>query len=364
MHVGVSLFFQNLRGVSDEQVWNDELKLADLAEPLGFQSLWSVEHHFTSYTMSPDVLQLLTYVAARTSTIRLGSMVVVLPWHDPVRVVEQLTLLDIMSGGRAILGLGRGLGRVEFEGFRVPMDEARERFDEAARIVIDGLEHGYVELDGAIYRQPRREIRPRPPRSFRHRTYAAAVSPESIRIVAELGVGMMVIPQKSWEVHRADAQLYRDLFAETHGRQAPAGVMAGWVFVDADGDRAREVGRGYMVDYYHSVVDHYEITGEHFARTKGYEHYATGAAALREHGLDPGRDAFAQLQIAGTPDEVVAQIADLAPTLGIETFLAVVSYGTMPHAEAERNLRCFATDVMPRVRSLPGAGVPSVALAG
>ena len=63
MHVGMSVFFQNLRGVSDEEVWLDELKLVDMAEPLGFESVWSVEHHFTDYTMSPDVLQLLTYVA-------------------------------------------------------------------------------------------------------------------------------------------------------------------------------------------------------------------------------------------------------------------------------------------------------------
>jgi alkanesulfonate monooxygenase SsuD/methylene tetrahydromethanopterin reductase-like flavin-dependent oxidoreductase (luciferase family) len=353
----VSLFFQNLRGVSDEQVWHDELALADLAEPLGFGSLWSVEHHFTSYTMSPDVLQLLTYVAARTSRIRLGSMVVVLPWHDPVRVVEQLTLLDIMSGGRTVLGLGRGLGRIEFEGFRVPMDEARERFSEAARIVIDGLENGYVELDGSVFRQPRREIRPRPPRSFVGRTYAAAVSPESIGVVAQLGVGMMIIPQKSWDVHEADAQRYREQFVEVHHRPPPPGIMAGWVFVDRDGDRAREVGRGHMLDYYQSVVDHYEIAGEHFARTKGYEHYATGAAALREHGLDPGREAFAKLQIAGTPDEVVEQIADIAPRLGIESFLAVVSYGTMDHDESARNMRCFADDVLPRLAALPGDGL-------
>ena len=355
MHVGMSLFFQNLRGVSDEQVWLDELALAALAEPLGFESVWSVEHHFTNYTMSPDVLQFLTYIAARTTTVKLGSMVVVLPWHDPVRVVEQIAV--IVSGGRAVLGMGRGLGRVEFDGFRVPMDEARDRFDESAHIIIDALERGYVEFDGTIYQQPRRAIRPRPPRSFRDRTYAAAVSPESIRIVAELGVGMMVIPQKSWDVHAADAQRYREIFAEVHGRTAPAGIMAGWVFVDPDGDRARELGRQYMVDYYQSVVDHYEIAGEHFAQTKGYEHYATGAAALRQHGLDPGRDAFTKLQLAGTPAEVFEQIADLAPRLGIESFLAVASYGTMAPAEAERNLRCFASDVRPRLQALPGAGL-------
>jgi alkanesulfonate monooxygenase SsuD/methylene tetrahydromethanopterin reductase-like flavin-dependent oxidoreductase (luciferase family) len=360
MHVGLSIFFQNQRGVTDEQVWLDELRLAELAEPLGFDSLWSVEHHFTSYTMSPDVLQLLTWFAARTERVALGSMVVVLPWHDPVRVAEQVSILDILSGGRLVLGLGRGLGRIEFEGLRVPMDEARERFAEAAAIITQGLEDGVVELDGRIFHQPRREIRPRPPRSFAGRTFAAAVSPESIEVIAKLGMGMMIIPQRTWQTHEADAQRFHDLFVEHHGSAPPPGVMAGWVFVDEDGDRAREVGRPYMIDYYRSVVSHYEIGGTHFAETKGYEHYATNAAALREHGEDAGADGFAQLQIAGTPAEVLDQIAERAPRLGIESFLAVVSYGAMPPEEAERNLRCFAAEVRPKLQALPGAGLNHV----
>jgi alkanesulfonate monooxygenase SsuD/methylene tetrahydromethanopterin reductase-like flavin-dependent oxidoreductase (luciferase family) len=357
MHVGMSLFFQNLRGVSDEQVWQDELALAELAEPLGFGSLWSVEHHFTSYTMSPDVLQLLTYFAARTNHIKLGSMVVVLPWHDPVRVAEQVAILDIVSGGRAVFGMGRGLGRVEFEGLRVPMGEARERFVESAQLIMDGLERGYVEFDGQIYQQPRRDLRPRAPRSFRGRTYAAAVSPESIQIVADLGVGMLVIPQKTWDKHEKDAHEFRDVFVERHGVAPPPAVMAGWVFVDPDGDRARELGRRYMAEYYQSVIDHYEMQGEHFAVTKGYEQYAKDAAILRTRGLDPGRDMFVGLLLAGTPDEVFAQIADLAPRLRFESFLAVSSYGMMPPAEAQRNLRCFAAEVRPRLQALPGVGL-------
>jgi alkanesulfonate monooxygenase SsuD/methylene tetrahydromethanopterin reductase-like flavin-dependent oxidoreductase (luciferase family) len=137
------------------------------------------EHHFTDYTLCPDTVQFLTYMAGRTTHARLGTMVVVLPWHDPVRVAEQVSVLDNMSGGRVILGIGRGLGRVEFEGFRVPMDESRDRFVECAQILLEGLERGYVEHDGRHFRQPRREIRPAPPRSFRGGTYAAAVSTRS-----------------------------------------------------------------------------------------------------------------------------------------------------------------------------------------
>src|ERR1700740_39634 len=89
----------------DHDVYDDEVRLADLAEPLGFESIWAVEHHFTPYAMCPDVVQFLTFMAGRTERVNLGTAVVVLPWHDPVRVAEQVTMLDLLSGGRAIFGM-------------------------------------------------------------------------------------------------------------------------------------------------------------------------------------------------------------------------------------------------------------------
>ncbi len=185
MHVGAALVFQNPGGQNpDYDVWQNELRLGDLAEPLGFDSLWGVEHHFTDYTMCPDVLQYLTYFAGRTSKIQLGSAVVVLPWHDPLRVAEPIAMLDTVSQGRFILGIGRGLGRVEFNAFRADMNDSRQYFVESAKMLIEGLERGYCEFDGQLIKQPRADIRPRPHKSFKGRTYAAAVSPESARYMA------------------------------------------------------------------------------------------------------------------------------------------------------------------------------------
>ena len=163
MHVGLAAVFQNPgQARSDFEVYQGELRLADLAEPLGFESVWGVEHHFTDYTMCPDVLQFLTYMAGRTERIQLGSMVVVLPWHDPMRVAEEIAMLDNMSGGRLILGLGRGAGKVEFDGFRQSMDESRPRFVESAQMLLRGLETGFCEYDGTYVKQPRAAIRPAP----------------------------------------------------------------------------------------------------------------------------------------------------------------------------------------------------------
>ena len=137
MHVGTATIFQNPgKATPDYEVYRQELKLAGLVENLGFESIWAVEHHFTDYTMCPDVIQFLSYMAGRTQRIKLGSMVVVLPWHDPIRVAEEISMLDNLSDGRMILGIGRGLARVEYDGFRLNMAESRTRFIESAECIL------------------------------------------------------------------------------------------------------------------------------------------------------------------------------------------------------------------------------------
>ncbi len=354
MHVGMAVIFQNPEDErSDLQVYRDELALASLAEPLGFQSIWGVEHHFTDYTMCPDVLQFLTWCAAKTERIQIGSMVVVLPWHDPVRVVEQVLMLDNMSNGRLILGLGRGLGRVEFGGFRVPMEKSRGMFMEYADLILTARERGYVEYDGEHIQQPRRDIRPRPFKTFKGRTYAAAVSPESSRIMAELGVGILIIPQKPWEVIADDLRTYRQVFNEVNGTEAPAPVAAGWVFCDEDAGRAEELARKYIGGYWNTVIKHYELKGDHLAKTSGYESYGRLQELVnQENGPAAMIEFFLGLQVWGTPEQCFEKIVDIEKRIGGNTFNAVFGYAGMPFEESERNLRLFAQKVMPELQKL------------
>src|SRR5262245_40295864 len=97
-------------GRSDASVLAEHVALGDLAEPLSFDSLFALERHFTGYSMSPDPTQMLTYFAERTRRITRGTAVIVLPWHDPVRVAEEIELLDILSNGRCVFGFGWGIG--------------------------------------------------------------------------------------------------------------------------------------------------------------------------------------------------------------------------------------------------------------
>ena len=355
MHVGMAAVFQNPgKARTDREVYRNELRLADLAEPLGYESIWGVEHHFTDYTMCPDVLQFLTYMAGRTERARLGSMVVVLPWHDPMRVAEEVSMLDNISGGRLILGLGRGAGKVEFDGFRLSMDESRQRFTESAEMLLRGLETGYCEYEGTFVKQPRAAIRPAPFKTFRGRTYAAAVSPESLPVMARLGVGILIIPQKPWKEVARELETYRTVFREVNGVESPPPVSAGWTFCDESGARAEEMARRFIGGYYRTVLDHYQFQGDHLARTKGYEYYGKMAEKITQYGTDTVIDYFMNLQVWGTPEQCYEKILDIHARTGNSHYVGVFSYAGMPYDEAERNVRLFAREVMPALQSIDG----------
>src|ERR671918_599784 len=111
MDVGLQMVFSSYgwSNVSDAQVWDEELRLARLAADLGFDVLWSVEHHFNDYSFCPDNLQLMSYLAGVCPDVDLGTAAVILPWHDPLRVAERVAVLDHLCKGRFRFGIGRGL---------------------------------------------------------------------------------------------------------------------------------------------------------------------------------------------------------------------------------------------------------------
>ncbi|MGQ0696946.1 MAG: LLM class flavin-dependent oxidoreductase [Panacagrimonas sp.] len=353
MHVGACPIFQAIDRKDDAEIYRNELRLGDLIEPLGFDSLWGVEHHFTDYTMCPDVFQHLAYFAGRTRKVQLGSMVCVLPWHNPMRVAEEVSMLDHQSNGRVILGVGRGLGRVEFEGLGVDQNESRERFVESAEMVLEGLERGWCEYDGKFVKQVRRDIRPRPLKSFRGRAYAAAMSPESQPIMARLGVGLLVIPMKPWEIHAAEIDTYRKAYRGFRNTEGPAPWLTGWTFCDEDAGRAEEKARKYIGGYWRSVIEHYELVGEHLGKTKGYESYsAMQAAATAAGGVDATAEMFVNLHVWGTPEQCYDKVVNICCQTGGDAFTGVFSYAGMPYADAERSMTLFAKKVLPELQAL------------
>jgi alkanesulfonate monooxygenase SsuD/methylene tetrahydromethanopterin reductase-like flavin-dependent oxidoreductase (luciferase family) len=361
MHVGYSIGFQNPdEQWADEQVYDRELRLADLAVELGFESLWAVEHHFTDYLLSPDPLQLLAWLGARHRAVRLGTAVVVLPWHEPVRCAERIAQLDNLSEGRLILGLGRGLAKVEYDGFGVEMDTSRARFVAYADLIVGGLESGFVEADNEFVTVPRRELRPRPRYSMQGRVYAGALSPEAMPLMAELGVGLLIIPQKPWPAVRADMDAYAEAWRRAWGPSTPppAPLCGGQVYVDRDPDRARDMAARYIGGYYHTVMKHYEFHDHAHDGVRGYEYYAGVSRHIDRHGTEGAARDFVDLMPWGTPDQVLERLAELRDVVGMSAFFPWFSYAGMPAADAEASVRLFAREVLPVVQTWDTAPLP------
>ena len=360
MKVGACLGWQNPgRARPDADVWADEMRFIDMVEPLGFESLWCTEHHFSDYQIIPDPLQLLSYAAGRTTHITLATMAVIAPWHDPVRLAEQVLMLDQLSGGRFLVGIGRGLGRNEFEGLRIPMGEARQRFREMGEILNQALETGEVGYHGEIFNIPSRQVRPLPSRSFAGRKYAAVTSADTLPIAAELGCGLLSVLQKPWKNLARDIVAYRDMFVGFHGFEPPDFVASSFVICDADPVKARDLAHEFIANrYYQSLVEHYELTSSHFTTTPGYEQYSKNSEALNQHGTEAAGMAFMDQQVWGTPADCIEKALALRDHVGCNRLNANLGFAGMTWDHYEANAVLFARQVLPtlqRDEALPKA---------
>jgi alkanesulfonate monooxygenase SsuD/methylene tetrahydromethanopterin reductase-like flavin-dependent oxidoreductase (luciferase family) len=368
MKVGTALNMLCQAGRSDASVVNEHLALGDLAEPLGFDSLFALEHHFTGYAMSPAPAQLLSYYAGRTRRIQLGTSVIVLPWHDPVRVAEQIALLDILCGGRCLFGFGRGAASVEYEGFRIPMEEARPRFVEAAQIVVKALTHDSFDYDGEFFQIPRTAIRPRPISHPERRFHASAVSPDSAEIMAKLGFGLLMVMQNEWSKAAADIARYREIATAAGHAPRPPIILTNVCCAESR-DEAHDMAVKYLGQKWQSIDDHYHFSDGHLATVKGYETYGKMArtyAKINEDAVSRQKatDFYVSIQIVGTPKDCLDKIAELQRATGMDHLVTEYSFGSMPHEAAELNMRLFADRVLPTLQRDPafsGTGIPDVA---
>jgi alkanesulfonate monooxygenase SsuD/methylene tetrahydromethanopterin reductase-like flavin-dependent oxidoreductase (luciferase family) len=355
MKVGVQMVFQS-HGygpeVTDRQVVQEEVQLGVLADDLGFDALWPVEHHFADYAFCPDNTLFLAHMAARTSRISLGTGAVILPWNDPLRVAERIALLDDLSDGRVLFGVGRGLARREYEGFGIPMDESRERFDEAARMVINALETGWIEGNGPFYPQARTPIRPAPGRSFRDRFYCVAMSPDSVLAAADLGARMVVFSQRPWEDQATAMATYRERFVEAHGTPPGPPVTCDFVFCDADADRAEEMAHRHIAGYLTSVMQHYELASDHFKEAKGYESYGNAVDLLQSIGLETMCDMYLSVNAWGTPEQILERLHARRELIGPFDLTACFRYSGLPLHDVERSMRTFAQRVLPALHEI------------
>src|SRR5579875_2821657 len=187
MKFGTYYFLQAPPGVSDAQVIQREFEQMCLSDELGYDTVWLTEHHFTEYGLSVSPAVLSAAVAARTKRVKIGWAAVILPFHDPIRLAEEIALTDILSQGRLLVGLGRGNRPVEFAGYRVAQQENRERFNEILEIMLQAWTRERVSYDGRFFKLNGVAVRPKPLQTPHPPLLLAATSAESIAVAARHG---------------------------------------------------------------------------------------------------------------------------------------------------------------------------------
>ena len=311
----------------DSDGYHDFINYVVEAERLGFSSVFLVEHHFTGFGQVSASLNLLSYLAARTERIRLGTAVVVLPWHNPVLVAEQAATLDLLSNGRLDFGVGKGYRPYEFAGFCVDQDEATERFDEAMAVIrlawgSNGERFSYkgkwCAYDNVVV-EPSPVQQPHPP------FWLGAGSPDSICRAAREGYNLLLDQIAPTDLIIERVRVFREECKAAGRNYDPA--MVG-------------VTRGLQI--IHNEAEREQAVRTRRAVLQNIGDLARGPGAERYHHLKDDADAFEldDAPLLGTPEEIIAQLKRLKKG-GVENVLFAA-----PGASVA-GLRTFAEEIMP-----------------
>jgi alkanesulfonate monooxygenase SsuD/methylene tetrahydromethanopterin reductase-like flavin-dependent oxidoreductase (luciferase family) len=321
----------------DSDGYHDFINYVVEAERLGFSSVFLVEHHFTGFGQVSASLNLLSYLAARTEKIRLGTAVVVLPWHNPILVAEQAATLDLLSNGRLDFGVGKGYRAYEFSGFCVAQDEATERFDEAMAVIRQAWAspdrfsfHGkWWHYDNVVV-EPAPIQQPHPP------FWLGAGSPESIRRAAREGYNLLLDQIAPIDLIIERVKVFREECGYIGRAYDPAmvGVTRGLQIVHNEAERKK------------AIATRREVL-------KNIGDLARGPGAERYHNIKDDSFELDDAPLLGTPEEIIAQLRRLEAG-GVENVLFAA-----PGASVA-GLRTFAEEIMPAFDTSSPLGLAQV----
>src|SRR6476661_1125860 len=306
--------------------FRDYIEYVIEAEALGYQSAFIVEHHFTGFGQVSATLNLLTWIGARTRTLRLGTAVMVLPWHNPVLLAEQAATIDLLSDGRLEFGVGKGYRANEFAGFCIPIAEADARFEESLSVILKAWtsnerfsHHGQFWHFDNIVVEPPTQQKPHPP------VWMAAGQPDSIRKVAQRGAKLLLDQFASVPLTIERFNIYKSEVLAQGRRFDPMDVgVARAFYVAKDADDKRKAVEARLANQRRMT----ELAA------------APGAVKSSMLSFDYTLDAAEESAMFGTPDEIAAKLERLRAA-GVTHVLLNGGGGSVA------NLRRFAHEVMP-----------------
>jgi natural product biosynthesis luciferase-like monooxygenase protein len=357
-------FFSSVRAdqKSGAQYYDEAIRLSVLADELGFSHVRTVEHYFRPYGgMTPNPIVLLTAVAARTRRVRLVTGAVIPIFNHPIKLAGELAMLDCISNGRLDVGFARAFLPEEFDAFQRTMDESRPRFEQGIDAVTRLWTQESVRHEDPFYRFGPITMLPRPVQQPHPPIYVAAIgTPASFEWAGEQGHNLMVVPYLSrFESLQANLERYRHSFATRHPERTPRKVQMSFHFHVAETDeQAIAEARGPM-DQYVQVFRESASAWQTRSST-AYPGYDQIIGELDTMTMD--RALRETRALIGSPDTLEHQIQRILDLFGDVELSLQALFGNMPFEQADRSLRLFASDVMPRFSSeSSGATLPTLA---
>jgi alkanesulfonate monooxygenase SsuD/methylene tetrahydromethanopterin reductase-like flavin-dependent oxidoreductase (luciferase family) len=344
MKVGVSLGLQNPPQwrVAWEDTYRDALAFAREAESAGIDYVWLSEHHFVDDGYCPSLLPVAAAVAAVTDRIRIGTKVMLLPFHDPVRLAEDVAVVDILSGGRFDLGLAAGYRRAEFDGFAVPRGERGGRMREALDVLAKALSRESFVHEGRFYRYGEVQVVP-PPLQQPVPLWLGGRTPATIRRAASRGANL-ALADFVLEHCEADYAVYARALAES-GREVGDREVAAvaTVFLDDDAERAWEIAGPHVLYQQNQYQQWFREAADR--PTDDFE-VAASEAELRESAV-----------LVGTPEDVLERIRAFHARVSFTHFSFWCLLPGMKLEQALRSLDLFVDRVLPALRALGSTDV-------
>lgn len=334
---------------TDFEMWGQAMTLIDDSEELGFDKIWTTEHHESPYGQVPNPLGFLSMVAGRTEKLGVGTQVVVVPWwHNPIRIAEEIAQLDVFLEGRElIIGFGRGVAKREFDLMGISRDESRGRFAEGIEVVREALLHEQFSHHGEYFQVQNARIRPRPrdPEKLVQRMAGAFSGTESADAIARCGLGMITITGKPAAAIGEDVRRFNGIRDEA-GLPPMQPIIQVCVICC---EREYEVEENYKwFDNFETELNwHYRFSdANEFEGVKGYEAYAEAARSKTPWA---SRD---ELLFCGTPDVILDRLKEVQELTSAGEFVINPYMGGMPIQRARDNLRLFAKEVLPGIHEM------------
>jgi alkanesulfonate monooxygenase SsuD/methylene tetrahydromethanopterin reductase-like flavin-dependent oxidoreductase (luciferase family) len=343
MRFGTFSYNQSRPWVTERQAFEELLDQIELNERLGFHEAWFAEHHHSDYGMLASPNLIIAALASRTRRLRLGNLVNALPLHDPMRLAEECAMLDILTGGRLNVGLGRGVPRDDLK-HGLDRDTAQARFEEGVEIVLRAWSEDTFTYRGTAWNYSDISCRPRPLQRPHPPIYYGATSPQSPSMVARRGWNLALSRQPLANCAKAIASYRAERAKQSHLAGGGDAIMVRDVYVADSDEQAWAEAGPEITRFWQLATDNLwcsdPITTEDLPRfTKRFAYFPGGLTLKKadEWGVS----------LIGSPKTVIEKARAMIETARPDCFVCMFSFGGLSHQQITRSIELFATKVIP-----------------